>query len=72
MNKRELSARYNAIREKGAATRLHHESMPPFCVMLNLDMKCLNKKDQNTVEMYFLLFYCLAEPVVYYLSHIRL
>ena len=37
----------NAIKEHGKETRLRHASMRPVCVELKLDLRCLNKAEQE-------------------------
>lgn len=43
----------NTIREHGKATRLHRSSQRPVAVELKLDIKCLNKAEQEKIRMYF-------------------
>ena len=41
------------IRERGRETRLRHASMRPLVVEMKLDLKCLNKAEQNKLFLYF-------------------
>ena len=41
------------IRENGKATRLRHASMRPVVVEMKLDLKCLNKAEQNKLFLCF-------------------
>ena len=41
------------IKERGKETRLRHASMCPVVVELKLDLKCLNKAEQNKLFLYF-------------------
>lgn len=43
----------NAIRENGKQTRLRHASMRPIVVELKLDLKCLNRSEQDRLLSYF-------------------
>ncbi len=43
----------NAIKEHGKETRIRHASMRPLCVELKLDLKCLNKVEQEKLRHYF-------------------
>ena len=43
----------NAIRENGKQTRLRHASMRPIVVELKLDIKCLNRSEQDRLFSYF-------------------
>ena len=43
----------NAIKEHGKETRLRHASMRPLCVELKLDLKCLNRSEQEKLWHYF-------------------
>ena len=43
----------NAIREHGKQTRLRHASMRPIVVELKLDLKCLNRSEQDRLFSYF-------------------
>ena len=43
----------NVIKEHGKETRARHASMRPFCVELKLDLKCLNKAEQEKLWHYF-------------------
>ena len=43
----------NAIKEHGKETRARHASMRPFCIELKLDLKCLNKAEQEKLWHYF-------------------
>ena len=45
--------KYNAIREYGKQTRLRHASMRPVVVELKLDIKCLNRSEQDRLFSYF-------------------
>lgn len=37
-----------AIKEQGKETRLRHASMRPFVIELKLELKCLDKTEQNS------------------------
>ena len=43
----------NAIKEHGKETRIRHASMRPLCVELKLDLKCLNRSEQEKLWHYF-------------------
>ena len=43
----------NAIKEHGKETRIRHASMHPLCVELKLDLKCLNRAEQEKLWHYF-------------------
>ena len=43
----------NMIKEKGKETRLRHASMRPLVVEMKLDLKCLNKIEQEKLWHYF-------------------
>ena len=43
----------NVIKDHGKETRARHASMRPFCVELKLDLKCLNKSEQEKLWHYF-------------------
>ena len=43
----------NVIKEHGKETLTRHASMRPFCVELKLDLKCLNKAEQEKLWHYF-------------------
>lgn len=53
MNDLERKNKNMAIKERGKETRLRHASMRPFVVELKLDLKCLNKAEQNKIFFYF-------------------
>ena len=53
MDESERIVKNNMIKEKGKETRLRHASMRPFCVELKLDLKCLNKTEQEKLWHYF-------------------
>ena len=42
-----------AIKERGEETRARHASMRPVVIELKLDLKCLNKADQEKLRHYF-------------------
>ena len=42
-----------AIRKHGRETRIRHASMRPLCVELRLDLKCLNRSEQEKLWHYF-------------------
>ena len=42
-----------AIKERGEETRARHASMRLLCVELKLDLKCLNKSEQEKLRHYF-------------------
>ena len=41
------------IKEHGKETRIRHASMRPLCVELKLDLKCLNRSEQEKLWHYF-------------------
>ena len=53
MNEQARIEKNNAIKEHGKETRARHASMRPLCVELKLDLKCLNKTEQEKLWHYF-------------------
>ena len=53
MDEKERIEKNNAIREHGKHTRLRHASMRPVVVELKLDIKCLNRSEQDRLFSYF-------------------
>ena len=53
MDESERIGKNNMIKEKGKETRLRHASMRPLCVELKLNLKCLNKAEQEKLWHYF-------------------
>ena len=53
MGESERIVKNNMIKEKGKETRLRHASMRPFVVEMKLDLKCLNKTEQEKLWHYF-------------------
>ena len=53
MNESARIVKNNMIKEKGKETRLRHASMRPVCVDLKLNLKCLNKAEQEKLWHYF-------------------
>ena len=53
MNEQARIVKNNSIKEHGKETRIRHASMRPVVVEMKLDLKCLNKTEQEKLWHYF-------------------
>ena len=53
MNETARIVKNNSIKEHGKETRIRHASMRPVVIEMKLDLKCLNKTDQEKLWHYF-------------------
>ena len=53
MNESARIGKNNAIKEHGKETRIRHTSMRPVVIEMKLDLKCLNKTEQEKLWHYF-------------------
>ena len=53
MNESARIEKNNAIKEHGKETRIRHASMRPAAIEMKLDLKCLNKTEQEKLWHYF-------------------
>ena len=53
MNESARIEKNNAIKEHGKETRARHASMRPAVIEMKLDLKCLNKTEQEKLRHYF-------------------
>ena len=53
MNESARIVKNRAIKEHGKETRARHASMRPVVIEMKLDLKCLNKTEQEKLWHYF-------------------